>query len=160
MQTVSQDFGPPEYDDADLIDEINEVDDTVTTIVIDETRDVDAGAAYGYDAGVYWGYQRIQGSFIATPGEEFTLEIVMTTAVPLELVADVDGSVVYNYVTFENQDVSAADDAKVVCRTTVADEYGFSVSQMSPATDFSEEMLLENEELTVAPEDAVFRSSD
>lgn len=64
--------------------------------------------------------------------------------------------VIYNYATFTNTNNWQQDDAKIICRTTVGDEYGFSVTQVSSETDFAEEIYLWNPEIEIPATETIF----
>lgn len=64
---VTQDFSPPAYTDAELIAEIEAVDNIYKYEVISQSSDFDAGIVFGYDANVYTGNQEIVGTFYISP---------------------------------------------------------------------------------------------
>lgn len=84
----------------------------------------------------------------------------MNTTIPVEIAETMIDLVIYNYISFTNTYDWEQDDAKVICRTTVGDEFAYSVNQVFSDVSFEDETLLFNDEISIPATESLFRAVD
>lgn len=157
---TTQDFQPPIYTDAELVEEIEKINDVHQIQFMYEEFEFDGQQIAGEYGGMT-GYQTIIGTLFVSPDptEDQILEIMMTTTIPATVGEGMEGMTIMNYITFQNDDDEEADPAKIVCRTRVGDKYDHSVSQYLPETDLSAEEYLWNTTAELSWEESFFTAS-
>ena len=157
---TTQEFQPPYYADEDLIYEIEEENSVHSIVFIDESFTFamsDMDSTFQGD-----GIQSITGTIFVKPGEESEqrVEIFMNTTIPAIYGESMDGWVIMNYLSFQNVYDSSEDPAKLICTTTVGDEWAHEVHQYTPDNDLSAEWMTYNETAAIPASESAFKPSD
>lgn len=107
------------------------------------------------------GIQSIVGTIFVKPGAdaEQRVEIYMNTTIPAEYGEDMDGYVIMNYISFQDDDDASADPAKLVCTTTVGEPWEHAVHQYTPDNDLSSEQQTLNETAKIDASESAFEES-
>lgn len=86
------------------------------------------------------GVQSISAAMFVSPNvsADSRIAIKMNTTIPAEYGVDMEGQVVYNYISFQEYDTDD-DPLQAVCTTTVGNEWDHEVKQYLPDIDLAAE---------------------
>ena len=158
-QETTQEFHPPVYTDADLVEEIEEENSVHEIEFINEEFTFEMSGVDSTWTGS--GIQSIVGTIFVKPGAEAEqrVEIYMNTTIPAEYGEDMDGYVIMNYISFQDENDASADPAKLVCTTTVGEPWEHAVHQYTPDNDLSAEWQTLNETAKIPASESAFEES-
>jgi hypothetical protein len=107
------------------------------------------------------GIQSIVGTIFVKPGDESEqrVEIYMNTTIPAVYGEEMDGYVIMNYISFQDENDASADPAKLVCTTTVGAPWLHAVHQYTPDYDLSAETQILNDDAKIPASESAFQAS-